>query len=62
MNNTQEKTKAFVNNAIIGKSNLEKDWDDLIKTVKGENNNPQNLLWKKMQTSAKETLTKMGKI
>ena len=53
MNGVQDKSKAFVNNAIIGKKNLTSDWDAMISDVKG-------LKWTAMENSVKNTLRENG--
>ncbi len=53
MNSVQEESKAFVNNAIIGKKNLTSDWDDMIGRLKG-------LKWSAMENSVMETLKTLG--
>lgn len=53
MNGVQDKSKAFINNAIIGKKNLTSDWDDLIRELKG-------LKWTTMEKAVKKTLRENG--
>ena len=55
MNGIQDKSKAFINNAIIGKKNLTSDWDSMISDIKG-------LKWNAMENSVKTTLKDCGVI
>ena len=55
MNGVQDESKAFINNAIIGKKNLAGDWDSMISSLKG-------LKWTAMESSVKNTLKELGVI
>ncbi len=53
MNGVQDQSKAFINNAIIGKKNLTGDWDSMISSLKG-------IKWTAMEKSVKNTLKEKG--